>query len=382
MRQTSTAVDRRSALRQGLMLGAMTFGAGRALARGIPLARADQPNAESVYRRAIVLDTLMSNAPDFDPLPALEAGITGGVFDLAIYPRDQYQADAELDAWGKAFEAPGGRLKCVLKASDFAAAKSEGKLAVLLNCQDGSILGTPIYANGDMNLDTLRRFHAKGLRVLEPTYSSSNGLGSGYTEASDGGLTRLGRAVLIEMNRLGMLIDLSHCGEKTTLQGIALSTRPVAVTHAGCHALYPDERNKRDAVIRKLADKGGYFGVYNMTLWMTKQPKSSVETIVDHIDHAVKVGGIDLVGFGSDHPINGDPAPQAEKVRSMSDFVARNKGFPAGQPMVGHVTASDLDGVDRLQVLADALARRRYGSAAIEKILGANFIRTFAAACG
>jgi membrane dipeptidase len=179
-----------------------------------------------------------------------------------------------------------------------------------------------------------------------------------------------------------MLIDTSHGSEKTTLDAIALSSRPMAVTHAGCYSLFPDKRNKSDRVIRALADKGGYMGIYNMTMWMTSARTSSVETIVDHIDHAVKVGGIDLVGFGSDHEVSGDPRPQPEKVRSMQEFVDRNKGWPGGEPMNGHVTASDMDGPDRMQVLADALARRHYSDAAIEKILGGNFVRVFGAACG
>jgi membrane dipeptidase len=166
------------------------------------------------------------------------------------------------------------------------------------------------------------------------------------------------------------------------LQAIAQSARPVAVTHSGCYSLFPDKRNKSDQVIRALADKGGYMGIYNMTMWMTRESMSSVETIVDHIDHAVKVGGIDLVGFGSDHEVMGDPRSQAEQVKSMQDFVDRNKGWPGGVPMNGHVTAGDINRPDRMRILADALGRRRYSDDAIERILGGNFVRVFTAACG
>jgi membrane dipeptidase len=338
--------------------------------------------ADVVYRRSMVLDTLSFEYPKFDPRPALRAGLTGVVLDLRVDARDMPKAVAELDRWQTAFAAPDSPFCCILKAADFARAKATNRFAVVLNSQDASILGTPTVANGPENLDALAMFYGKGLRVLQLTYTSNNGLGTGYADAYDAGLARLGVEVVKEMNRLGMLIDTSHSSEKTTLDAISLSSRPMAVTHAGCYSLFPDKRNKSDRVIRALADKGGYMGIYNMTMWMTSARTSSVETIVDHIDHAVKIGGIDLVGFGSDHEVCGDPRPQPEKVQSMQEFVDRNKGWPGGEPMNGHVTASDLDGPDRMHVLADALARRRYSDAAIEKILGGNFVRVFGGACG
>jgi membrane dipeptidase len=359
---------------------------GAALATATSLALARPPEAhkselERTYERAIALDTLMPAAPDFDVEVALRAGLTGGVIDLS-YPRTTPHAFEAIAQWDAAFAKPGSRFLRVRKAADFALAKAAGRFAVVLESQDASILGTPMPANTDSNITTLREFYAAGLRVLQLTYTTNNGLGTGYSERLDVGLFRLGEQVVKEMNALGMLIDLSHCSEATTLQAIALSSKPCAVTHAGCLALFDDKRNKSDKVIRALAEKGGYLGIYNMTLWMTGRATSSVDDIVDHIDHAVQVGGIDLVGFGSDHEPLGDPRPQAEKVPAMQNFAARNNGLPGGAPIHGQVTASDLDGPDRLHVLAQALSRRGYVSAQVEKILGANFVRTFGSACG
>ena len=339
-------------------------------------------SVDSVYQDAIVIDTLSLEAPSFDPRPAIAAGLTGVVLDLMAYPRTAETATAELDKWSAAFAAENSPYRAILKAADFRTAKEQKAFAIVLASQDAGILGTPLYANGTENIDTLHTLYGKGLRVLQLTYTTNNGLGGGYSDIYDGGLARLGIAAVTEMNRLGMLIDTSHSGEKTTLEAIRLSSRPVAATHAGCYSLYPDKRNKSDKVIRALADKGGYMGIYNMTMWMTRGPTSSVETIVDHVDHAVKIGGIDLVGFGSDHVIMGDHRTQADKVKEMTNFVGRNKGFPGGEPMNGHVTANDLDGPDRMYVLAKALDRRGYRSEAIEKILGANFVRVFGGACG
>jgi membrane dipeptidase len=345
-------------------------------------AKSARPDAVSIYRRSIVVDTLSMEAPSFDPRLALDAGLTGVVLDLMGFPRTTETAVAELTKWNAAFASPDSPFRCVVSASDFHEAKQLGKFAIVLNSQDASILGTPSYSNSPTNIEALRMLHDKGLRILQLTYTNNNGLGTGYSDAYDGGLSRLGRAVVTEMNRLGMLIDTSHCSEKTTLEAIRLSSRPVAVTHSGCYSLYADLRNKSDKVIRALADKGGYMGIYNMTLWMTTKPTSSVETIVDHIDHAVKVGGIDLVGFGSDHPVMGDGLSQAERLKQMSYFFETNKGWPGGETPHGHATATDMDGADRLLVLAEALDRRGYSDAVIEKVLGGNFVRVFGAACG
>jgi membrane dipeptidase len=365
--------------RRAVLAGALGMAASPAFAQS----KLAQSEVEAVYRRAIVLDTLMSASPKDDEQKALAAGLTGGVCDLATFPRNKIGAQNDLDAWAKAFADPSRRFLKVLKADDFARAKAENRFAVVLTSQNAAILDSGEISNSDHNVETLRAFYKAGLRVLLLTYTDANSLGDGYNEPSNGGLKNLGRAVVPEMNRLGMLVDVSHSGERTSLEAIALSTRPVSVTHAGCLALDPNLRNKSDAVIRALADKGGYFGIYNMTLWMTRKSTSSVEDIVDHIDHAVKVGGIDLVGFGSDQPVNGMPTPNAQYVPGLEAFARKSKGLPAGDPQTfGHVYAADINTSDRLLLISQALARRGYKSGAIEKILGANFVRTFRAAVG
>jgi membrane dipeptidase len=187
------------------------------------------------------------------------------------------------------------------------------------------------------------------------------------------------------MNRLGVIVDVSHSCQLTTLDAIKHSNKPVAVTHAGCRSLFDNARNKSDEVIRALAEKGGYFGVYNMTLWMTAKPASSVATICDHIDHVAQAGGIDLAGFGSDHPPLGEPQSDAEYwVKSMTEWGAMNRalGRDVGAAPNGQTYAADLNGPDRLVRIADELSRRRYRQGDIDKILGLNFIRFFQSVCG
>ncbi len=351
---------------------------------GLALAKASDDPVREIYDRAISIDSLTpGRVSATDATSVIRAGLTACVLDLKASPRDYQHAMEAIALTTAEVSQPRSPTLIVRKAGDIIEAKRRGKLGIILDCQDASILGPDSIANDDSNLEALRAFFDKGLRVLQLTYTNANALGSGYQEREDAGLTRLGQIVTSEMNRLGMLIDLSHCGDRTTLEAIKLSTKPVAVTHAGCRSLYDDKRNKPDEIIRTLAERGGYFGVYNMTMWLTDSTTSSVEDIVDHIDHVVRVGGIEIAGFGSDGPVVGDNRPQSAKVRRMTDgFVKRNAGWPGGRAMTGHMTATDLDGPDRMSVLASALGRRGYKAAAVEKVIGGNFVRVFGQACG
>src|SRR5262249_45192861 len=208
---------------------------------------------------------------------------------LPIFPRNFPAAVAALADWNGAFGKEPLFLKGE-KGADLARAKREGRFGVVLACQDAAILDSSTASVNDYNLRNLRLFHTLGLRVLQLTHNERNAVGDSFREKRDAGLSRLGEKVVAEMNTLGMLIDLSHCGDETTRQALRLSKRPCAVTHAGCRALYPTLRNKPDELIRELAEHGGVMGVFNMSLWLTDKDTASIDTVLDHIDHVVKVG--------------------------------------------------------------------------------------------
>lgn len=331
---------------------------------------------------ALTIDTLTPDGPAFDPREALKAGLSAAVVDLALYPRNFPGAVDALADWCDVFHRADPGFFKVLKGADLQEARRQGKLGIILACQDAAILDASTGSVSDYNLRNLRLFYDLGLRVLQLTHNDRNAVGDSFREKSDAGLSRLGEKVVAEMNALGMVIDTSHCSDRTTLEAIRLSAKPVAVTHAGCRALFPTPRNKPDEVIRALAEKGGYFGVFNQSNWLTDRDRSTVDDVVDHIDHVVKTGGIDLAGLGSDHPVLGDPTPQKKKVEQMQGYIARNPGMPGAEPLHGHVTVTELDGPDRMRVLGRALARRGYKEEAVEKVLGGNFARVFGAVCG
>lgn len=175
--------------------------------------------------------------------------------------------------------------------TDIHRARVEGRIAVFLGFQNTS----PFEDDYRM----VEAFHRLGVRVAQLTYNNQNLVGGGCFEPNDSGLTRYGRVIVSEMNRVGMLIDLSHVGEKTTLDAIEVSSGPVAITHSNPLWFHDTPRNKSDEVIQALVDKGGVIGA---CLYPTVSGGSSatLERFTGMISHLVDQYGPEHIGIGSD----------------------------------------------------------------------------------
>ena len=156
----------------------------------------------------------------------------------------------------------------------------------------------------DGDLKRLALFQGLGLRICQPTYNRRNPMGDGCLETADGGLSRLGFEFVDEVNRLRVLLDLSHAGRKTIADGIAASKAPMAITHTGCRALVDLPRNTDDSSLRALADKGGVVGIYFMPFLRSAGQPHALDLEL-HLEHAVNVCGEDHVGLGTDGQISG-----------------------------------------------------------------------------
>ena len=155
----------------------------------------------------------------------------------------------------------------------------------------------------ETDLDYLKVFHKLGLRVLQLTYNTQNYVGSGCCELHDAGLSSFGREVVEECNRLGMLIDLSHCGYATCWDAIRHTRKPLSLTHVGAHALCPATgRNKPDEILKAVADTGGVIGIAFFAPLVKRNPKTQevllagVDDVIGHIDHVVKLVGATMSG--------------------------------------------------------------------------------------
>jgi membrane dipeptidase len=263
----------------------------------------------------------------------------------------------------------------VLRAGDLAAAKQSGRVGLIYGFQDTSML--------DGDLARLTVFHNLGLRISQPTYNRRNLMGDGCLEEADGGLSRLGHEFIAEVNRLGILLDLSHAGRNVIAHGIRASKAPMAITHTGCRALVDFPRNTDDSSLKALADRGGVAGLYFMPfLRASGQPHA--DDLIRHLEHAVNVCGEEHVGLGTDGGASGielSEAYRAYQRKFVADRIQAGVAAPGESPDVFNLIPEYND-PQRFLTLANDLAQRGWPAARIDKILGANFARLFAEVWG
>ena len=246
-------------------------------------------------------------------------------------------------------------------AADFKRVKGSGRVGVILGLQNAQHFRRP----DDVNL-----FHGLGQRVAQLTYNSRNLIGNGSTERRDEGISDFGVAIVERMNTVGMAIDVSHCGDRTTLDAFEISKKPVLITHSNARALAPGHpRCKADDAIRAVGKSGGVMGITGVRMFVKNDEPTTIEHALDHYDHVRKLIGPEHLGVGSDIDLDGyDDMPPEQ-----------NKQLRAGyKGSYGFREKIDIEGIDhpkRMFDLTEGLIRRKYSDAEIEGILGGNFIR-------
>jgi membrane dipeptidase len=325
------------------------------------------------YNQSIVIDSLGGPDTPFDSaqIAAIKAsGLTAVNLtvteDVGSYPHAYDSALEGLALWNAKIAAYPDVLMPVLQAADIRKAKESGRLGLIYGFQDA----TPF----DEDLDRLNTFRNAGVRIFQLTYNLRNLVGDGCLEPGNAGLSRFGRQLVERLNASRSLVDLSHAGERTTLEAIQASKSPIAISHSGCAAIAPNPRNKTDNELRQLAIKGGYVGIYFMP-FLRSQGQPFAEDLIKHIDHAINICGEDHVGLGSDGNIAPvDLTPEYKK--NFAEVVLRRRKLgisaPGEDPEV-YLLLPDLNVPDRFSKLAYLLSRRGYSDARIEKIIGGNF---------
>lgn len=225
---------------------------------------------------------------------------TAGVDLLSVTPWVHEEATSEyvgqrrdLSRWQARFDAAGW-LHRVTSPAEARQVAADDHVGVVLNTQN---VGAAI----DGRLDGIDVLYNEGVRIFQLTYNHQNLLGTGCNDTSDGGLSEFGRAVVDRINDLGAVVDVSHCGKRTTLDTIEYSTDPVAVTHAACQAVAPHYRGKSDEEIEALANAGGYMGIVTLPWFIAPGVDDpTLDVFLDHLEHACSVLGADRVGIGTD----------------------------------------------------------------------------------
>ncbi|MBJ7441414.1 MAG: membrane dipeptidase [Sphingopyxis sp.] len=247
--------------------------------------------------------------------------------------------------------------------SDIDVARQNGQIALFYLFQNSTQFGR--------DLDNIDLFYKLGVRSSQITYNDQNWAGAGCKELGANGLTHFGREVVARMNKVGMLIDLSHSNMQTMTDTISASADPVIISHTACMAMHKNVRNTTDDNLRLLAQKGGVVGICQMRPFLTTKRKGALADYFRHIDHAVKVAGADHVAIGSDRD---------HRVVEMTDaYVAELKreegaNFNADDwPLF----IDELNGPRRMEVVWDGVRKLGYPTSVVEKIMGTNVRRIY-----
>lgn len=251
----------------------------------------------------------------------------------------------------------------VFTTADIHRAKRENKTGIYLGWQNTSGI--------EDRIDYLRIFKDLGVGVMQLTYNTQNLVGSGCWESTDSGLSDFGREVVEEMNTVGILVDLSHVGPKTSEDAIRHSKKPVAYTHCAPAGLKPHPRNKTDEQLRFITDQGGFVGYAAYPPFMPQGEAATVEDCVDALDYLIDLVGEDAVGIGTDFTQDQDAA--------FFDYLSHDKGY-ARRIVPKHPggTVTMPEGLRRIgdfPNLTAAMERRGWRETRIRKVLGENWLR-------
>ncbi|MEU9334044.1 membrane dipeptidase [Streptomyces sp. NPDC048290] len=297
------------------------------------------------------------------------AGITAIHATVAIW-EDSTETLREVGRWQRLMAEHADLLCEGRTADDIRAAGRDGRTAVVLGFQNSSPF--------EDDLDLVGAFHQAGVRIAQLTYNTQNSAGAGCWEGADAGLSRTyGRNLIREMNQVGMVVDLSHCNERTTLEAIEASERPVAVTHANPRAFVGEDvelalRNKSDTVLKQTAASGGVVGLSMYPRIAPDGADCTVDRFCDMVAYTADLIGVDHVGLGSDYYAgHGD-----------EELHWWRQGRWSRSPMVpisGPVEFPDWFAAGRgYATVRQRLLERGFSAAEVDRISGGNWVDLFA----
>ena len=271
----------------------------------------------------------------------LEAGVSAQFF--ALFTEDRHVAQARKHTWMlletmEAFLAGNPDIFLGLRAADILRAKAEGRLAAFLAIEGGEAIGE--------SLEELRAFYKRGVRLMTLTWNRRNAIARGVGDPGKGGLTGFGRTVVAEMERLGMIVDVSHLSDEALDDVLGIASRPLVASHSNAKAIQDHRRNLSDTQIKGIAATGGLIGLTFAGIFIDADPvKVTLERTLDHLDSLLSAVGEDHVGLGTDFD-----------------------GFTAPYGMV-------MPDCTKLPELTSGMLRRGYAEATIRKVMGQNWLR-------
>jgi membrane dipeptidase len=267
---------------------------------------------------------------------------------------------ANIGQWNRWFGDHGDLIFKARTTADIRTAKEQGKTAVVLGFQNTSAF--------EDRLDFIEIFKDAGVGIVQVTYNTQNLIGSGCYETTDSGLSDFGREVVAEMNRVGMLCDLSHVGSATSRDVIEVSTKPVAYSHCLPSGLKDHARNKSDDELCFIADRGGFIGVTMFTPFLKRGTEASIDDYIEAMDYVVNLAGEDCVGIGTDFTQgHGEP---------FFSWITHDKGYARKLTEFGEIKSPDgFSTIGDFPNLTLAMERAGWTETRIRKVLGLNWLR-------
>lgn len=332
--------------------------------------------ARRVFQRATVFDANLGPPITSDQLPVAQSvidlarntGVSVIKTTMGGFNAPFEDTIGEIAFYQRLIEAHPDTFMQIRSVADMAVAKRDRKLGIIFSFESATCL--------EENLDRIDLFRNLGVRVMQLSYNIPTPFGAGVLSPPDATLTELGRQAVERMNSVGVALDLSHANAATTTAAIAASSKPVLITHAGCDAVHAHPRNKSDAILRAVAEKGGVVGIYDLFYLAPAGRQPNLDDYVAHMTHALNVCGEDHVGIGSDTSFDATIMSDEDIAAWNAETERRVAAGVAAPEEDGRLPLTEgLNRPDRALVIADALLKRGYAEAAVEKVLGANFIR-------
>ena len=324
------------------------------------------------YQKEAIIVDMLTYLPTLTDPSYLDVVLNARITCLHVTACDSYanfrSAIKSIVTWHQTIKQFSNKLILATSVKDIKRAKKENKVSVILGMQNAK----PI----EDDLGLLYAFYKLGIRVIQPAYQNQNFLGSGCNERRDVGLSNFGIKAVEEMNKLGIVIDLSHCNYRTTMDTIECSKDPVVCTHTCPRALVDHPRNKTDEEIKALAEKNGVLGIsaYSPICSVKKGQWPTLEDFFVLLDYVVDLVGDNYVGFGFDFT----------PLWTKKDFNEYKAMFPElfGTYELENLHVKGLSNHSDVPKVIEKLIDRGYSKRSIMKILGGNFIRVFRTVCG
>lgn len=248
----------------------------------------------------------------------------------------------------------------VFSTEDIHRAKTERKTGIILGFQNVSAF--------EDRIDYVNLFKELGIGIVQMAYNTQNLVGTGCYESKDGGLSDFGREVVAEMNRVGIMCDLSHVGPHTSRDVIEVSSKPVCYSHCLPAGLKEHPRNKSDEALKFIADHGGFVGVTMFSPFLKKGPNSTVDDYVEAIDYVVNLVGENCVGIGTDFTQNHNQA--------FFEWITHDKGTARKLTEFGEIKNPEgIRTISEMPNLTAAMQRAAWPEAKIRKVMGGNWVK-------